>query len=42
MKTAEQFNEEKMPPGYEIKEIEKYNSKAKDKTRILVTIEAER
>ena len=42
MKTAEQFNEEQMPPGYEVKEIEKYTSKAKDKTRILVTIEAER
>ena len=42
MKTAEQFNEEQMPPGYEVKEIKKYTSKAKDKTRILVTIEAER
>ena len=42
MKTAEQFNEEQIPPGYEVKEIEKYTSKAKDKTRILVTIEAER
>ena len=42
MKTAEQFNEEQMPPGYQVKEIEKYTSKAKDKTRILVTIEAER
>ena len=42
MKTAEQFNEEEIPPGYEVKEIEKYTSKAKDKTRILVTIEAER
>ena len=42
VKTAEQFNEEQMPPGYDVKEIEKYTSKAKDKMRILVTIEAER
>ena len=42
MKTQEQFNEENIPPGYVVKKIDKFPSKAKDKTRILVTIEAER
>tara|TARA_X000000368_G_scaffold177950_1_gene140346 strand:+ start:749 stop:1333 length:585 start_codon:yes stop_codon:yes gene_type:complete len=42
MKTQEQFNGENIPPGYVVKKIDKFPSKAKDKTRILVTIEAER
>jgi len=42
MKTSEQFDNEEIPAGYKVKEIEKFDSKAKDKTRILVTIEAER
>jgi 16S rRNA (guanine527-N7)-methyltransferase len=41
MKTLEQFNQERIPPGYLLKKIDKFPSKAKDKTRILVTIEAE-
>jgi 16S rRNA (guanine527-N7)-methyltransferase len=41
MKTQEQFDEEKIPQGYFLKKIDKFPSKAKDKTRILVTIEAE-
>jgi len=41
MKTQEQFDQEKIPPGYLLKKIDKFPSKAKDKTRILVTIEAE-
>ena len=42
MKTQDQFNKEDIPPGYIVKKIDKFPSKAKDKTRILVTIEAER
>ena len=42
MKTQEQFDDEKIPQGYLIKKIDKFPSKAKDKTRILVTIEAEK
>jgi len=42
MKTQDQFDKEKIPPGYIVKKIIKFPSKAKDKTRILVTIEAER
>ena len=42
MKTLEQFDQERIPPGYLLKKIDKFPSKAKDKTRILVTIEAER
>ena len=41
MKTQEQFDQERIPPGYLLKKIDKFPSKAKDKTRILVTIEAE-
>ena len=41
MKTQKQFDQEKIPQGYLLKKIEKFPSKAKDKTRILVTIEAE-
>ena len=41
MKTLEQFDQERVPPGYLLKKIDKFPSKAKDKTRILVTIEAE-
>ena len=41
MKTQEQFDQERIPPGYLLKKINKFPSKAKDKTRILVTIEAE-
>ena len=41
MKTQERFDQERIPPGYLIKKIDKFPSKAKDKTRILVTIEAE-
>ena len=41
MKTQEQFDQERIPPGYFLKKIDKFPSKAKDKTRILVTIEAE-
>ena len=42
MKTQEQFDQERIPPGYLLKKIDKFPSKAKDKTRILVTIEAEK
>ena len=41
MKTEDQLNQEKIPPGYIIKKIDKFPSKTKDKTRILVTIETE-
>ena len=41
MKTQDQFQAETIPPGFTVKKIEKFPSKAKDKTRILVTIEAE-
>ena len=41
MKTQEQFDQERIPSGYLLKKIDKFPSKAKDKTRILVTIEAE-
>jgi 16S rRNA (guanine527-N7)-methyltransferase len=40
MKTQDQFETESLPPQYTVKKIEKFPSKAKDKTRILVTIEA--
>ena len=42
MKTLEQFEQERIPPTYRLKKIDEFPSKAKDKTRILVTIEAER
>jgi 16S rRNA (guanine527-N7)-methyltransferase len=42
MKTLEQFDEEIIPDDYKVKEINKFPSKAKDKTHILVTIELER
>ena len=42
MKTLEQFEHERIPPTYRLKKIDEFPSKAKDKTRILVTIEAER
>ena len=41
MKTQEQFDQERIPSGYLLKKIDIFPSKAKDKTRILVTIEAE-
>ena len=41
MKTQDQFEKENLPPQFVVKKIEKFPSKAKDKTRILVTIEAE-
>ena len=41
MKTEDQLYQEKIPPGYRIKKIDKFPSKTKDKTRILVTIETE-
>ena len=41
MKTEDQLDQEKIPPGYIIKKIDKFPSKTKDKTRILVTIEKE-
>ena len=41
MKTEDQLEQEKIPPGYIIKKIDKFPSKTKDKTRILVTIETE-
>ena len=41
MKTQEQFDQERIPSGYLLKKIDKFPSKAKDKTHILVTIEAE-
>ena len=41
MKTEDQLGQEKIPPGYRIKKIDKFHSKTKDKTRILVTIETE-
>ena len=40
MKTQDQFETENLPPKYTVKKIDKFPSKAKDKTRILVTIEA--
>ena len=40
MKTQDQFETESLPPQYIVKKIDKFPSKAKDKTRILVTIEA--
>ena len=42
MKTQEQFDQERIPPGYLLKKIDKFPSKATDNTRILVTIEAEK
>ena len=39
MKTEEQFCKEKLPTGFSVKKIDKFPSKTKDKTRILVTIE---
>ena len=42
MKTLEQFQEETLPPGYTVIKIDKFKLKAKDKTRILVTIEPDR
>ena len=41
MKTLEQFEKESVPDGFTLKKIDKFAPKAKDKTRILVTIEAE-
>ena len=41
MKTEDQLAQEKIPHGYRIKKIDKFPSKTKDKTRILVTIETE-
>tara|TARA_Y100000766_G_scaffold197254_1_gene169679 strand:- start:2696 stop:3217 length:522 start_codon:yes stop_codon:yes gene_type:complete len=41
MKTEEQFKEETLPPGFRVKKIDKFPLKAKDKTRILVTIESD-
>ena len=41
MKTEDQLDQEKIPHGYRIKKIDKFPSKTKDKTRILVTIETE-
>ncbi len=40
MKTQDQFETESLPPQYIVKKIDKFPSKAKEKTRILVTIEA--
>ena len=42
MKTSDQFESEKIPANYSIKKIDELALKAKDKTRILVTIEADR
>ncbi len=42
MKTLEQFQEETLPAGYAVKKIDKFKLQAKDKTRILVTIEPDR
>ena len=42
MKTSDQFESEKIPANYSIKKIDELVLKAKDKTRILVTIEADR
>ena len=39
MKTEDQFFKEHLPTGYNVKKIDKYLTKTKDKTRILVTIE---
>ena len=39
MKTQDQFETESLPTQYTVKKIDKFPSKAKDKTRILVTIE---
>ncbi len=41
MKTEEQFKKEILPPGFRVKKIDKFPPKAKDKTRILVTIESD-
>ena len=41
MKTEDQLDQEKIPSGYRIKKIDKFPTKTKDKTRILVTIETE-
>jgi len=40
MKTEDQFFKEQLPDGYNVKKIDKFPSKTKDKTRILVTIES--
>ena len=40
MKTEDQFFKEQLPAGYNVKKIDKFPSKTKDKTRILVTIES--
>ena len=42
MKTLQQFQEETLPAGYTVIKIDKFKLKAKDKTRILVTIEPDR
>ena len=42
MKTLEQFQQETLPAGYTVIKIDKFKLKAKDKTRILVTIEPDR
>ena len=42
MKTLQQFQEENLPAGYTVIKIDKFKLKAKDKTRILVTIEPDR
>ena len=42
MKTSDQFESENIPANYSIKKIDELALKAKDKTRILVTIEADR
>ena len=39
MKTEDQFFKEHLPTGFNVKKIDKYLTKTKDKTRILVTIE---
>ena len=39
MKTEDQFFKEHLPTGYNVKKIDKFPTKTKDKTRILVTIE---
>lgn len=41
MKTEGQLDQENIPSGYTIKKIDKFTTKTKDKTRILVTIEKE-
>ena len=42
MKTSDQFELENIPANYSIKKIDELALKARDKTRILVTIEADR